>query len=158
MGLQSQIPSPVAGGTRPTVPCQDQLQVRFAVMLGGLAAAPIGRGCAAMLPCASLWAAACDPHGIPPSHGVWTRETRVEGRRRPKKAELADVVAICVQTSSRPIVVVLIPQRRDALTNSIMKGIAWLKKCLAHPSLLPLSMVWRKHGRSARMSSLLDAG
>ena len=44
MGLQSQIPSPVAGGTRPTVPCQDQLQARFAVMLGGLAAAPIGRG------------------------------------------------------------------------------------------------------------------
>eukprot|EP00964_Phaeocystis_antarctica_P128466 scaffold92262_cov82-Phaeocystis_antarctica.AAC.1 len=30
---------------------------------------------------------ALDPHGIPPSHGVWTRETRVEGRRRPKKAE-----------------------------------------------------------------------
>eukprot|EP00964_Phaeocystis_antarctica_P032481 scaffold18398_cov63-Phaeocystis_antarctica.AAC.1 len=81
-----------------------------------------------MLPCASLWAAACDPHGIPPSHGVWTRETRVEGRRRPKKAEVADVVAICVQTSDRPIVVVLIPQRRDTLTNSIMKGIAWLKK------------------------------
>ena len=26
MGLQSQIPSPVAGGTRPTVPCQDQLK------------------------------------------------------------------------------------------------------------------------------------
>eukprot|EP00964_Phaeocystis_antarctica_P055900 scaffold32921_cov73-Phaeocystis_antarctica.AAC.5 len=93
MGLQSQIPSPVAGGARPTIPCQDQLQVHFAVMLGGLAAAPIGRGRAAMLPCASLWAAACDPHGIPPSHGVWTRETRVEGRRRPKKAELADVVA-----------------------------------------------------------------
>eukprot|EP00964_Phaeocystis_antarctica_P098270 scaffold64313_cov61-Phaeocystis_antarctica.AAC.2 len=44
MGLQSQIPSPVAGGTRPTVPCQDQLQARFAVMLRGLAAAPIGRG------------------------------------------------------------------------------------------------------------------
>ena len=83
--------------------------------------------------------AVCDPHGIPPSDGVWTRETRVEGRRRPKKAEVADVVAICVQTSYRPIVVVLIPQRRDALTNSIMKGIAWLKKCLAHPSLLPLS-------------------
>ena len=36
-------------------------------------------------------------------------------------------------------VVVLIPQRRDALTNSIMKGIAWLKKSLAHPSLLPLT-------------------
>ena len=34
MGLQSQIPSPVAGGTRPTVPCQDQLLARFAVMLG----------------------------------------------------------------------------------------------------------------------------
>eukprot|EP00964_Phaeocystis_antarctica_P138753 scaffold103400_cov33-Phaeocystis_antarctica.AAC.1 len=92
-----------------------------------------------MLPCARLWAAVCDPHGIPPSHGVWTRETRVEGRRRPKKAEVADVVAICVQTSYRPIVVVLIPQRRDALTNSIMKGIAWLKKWLAHPSLLPLT-------------------
>ena len=28
--------------------------------------------------------------------------------------------------------------RRDSLTNSIMNGIAWLKKCLAHPSLLPL--------------------
>ena len=54
---------------------------------------------AAMLPCASLWAAVCDPHGIPPSDGVWTRESRVEGRRRPKKAEVADVVAICVQTS-----------------------------------------------------------
>eukprot|EP00964_Phaeocystis_antarctica_P094532 scaffold61234_cov41-Phaeocystis_antarctica.AAC.1 len=44
----------------------------------------------------------CDPHGIPPSDGVWTRESRVEGRRRPKKAEVvaevADVVAICVQT------------------------------------------------------------
>ena len=36
-------------------------------------------------------------------------------------------------------VVVLIPQRRDALTNSIMKGIAGLKKWLAHPSPLPLS-------------------
>ena len=43
--------------------------------------------------------AVCDPHGIPPSDGVWTRESRVEGRRRPKKAEVADVVAICVQTS-----------------------------------------------------------
>merc|ERR1712166_1342280 len=56
--------------------------------------APLVSPSAAMLPCASLWAAVCDPHGIPPSDGVWTRESRVEGRRRPKKAEVADVVAI----------------------------------------------------------------
>ena len=32
MELQSQIPSPVAVGTRPTVPCQDKLLARFAVL------------------------------------------------------------------------------------------------------------------------------
>eukprot|EP00964_Phaeocystis_antarctica_P095646 scaffold62084_cov103-Phaeocystis_antarctica.AAC.3 len=38
-----------------------------------------------MLHCASLWAAACGPDGIWPCGGVWPREMRVEGRRRPKK-------------------------------------------------------------------------
>eukprot|EP00964_Phaeocystis_antarctica_P038774 scaffold22174_cov61-Phaeocystis_antarctica.AAC.1 len=32
--------------------------------------APLVSPSAAMLPCASLWAAVCDPHGIPPSDGV----------------------------------------------------------------------------------------
>eukprot|EP00964_Phaeocystis_antarctica_P034285 scaffold19484_cov67-Phaeocystis_antarctica.AAC.4 len=38
-----------------------------------------------MLPCASLWAAACGPGGVWPCGGVWSRAMRVEGRRRPKK-------------------------------------------------------------------------
>eukprot|EP00964_Phaeocystis_antarctica_P101525 scaffold66978_cov72-Phaeocystis_antarctica.AAC.5 len=85
MGLQSQIPSPVAGGTRPTVPCQDQLKHATPCCLEALLLRQLDAARAAMLPCASLWAAACGPGGVWPCGGVWSRAMRVEGRRRPKK-------------------------------------------------------------------------
>ena len=42
----------------------------------------------AMLACASLWTAVCGLDGVWPCGGVWPREMGVEGRRRPKKAEV----------------------------------------------------------------------
>eukprot|EP00964_Phaeocystis_antarctica_P126094 scaffold89825_cov37-Phaeocystis_antarctica.AAC.1 len=59
-----------------------------------------------MLACASLWAAVCDLDGVWPCGGVWPREMGVEGRRRPKKAEVghcgrkieAVVVIICFRS------------------------------------------------------------
>ena len=38
----------------------------------------------AMLVTAGLWAAVCGPDGVWPCRGVWPRELRVEGLRRPK--------------------------------------------------------------------------
>ena len=40
---------------------------------------------------ASLWAAGCGPGGVWPYGGAWPRGMRVEGRRRPKMAEVAIV-------------------------------------------------------------------
>ena len=60
MGLQSQIPSAVAGGTRPTVPCQNEPASTTQGVGSSNAVASIGRGPrahAAMLVRASLWAA-----------------------------------------------------------------------------------------------------
>eukprot|EP00964_Phaeocystis_antarctica_P124494 scaffold88132_cov24-Phaeocystis_antarctica.AAC.1 len=47
----------------------------------------LGAAHVATLPRASLRAAACGPGGVSPRGGVWPRKRRVEGRRRPKKAE-----------------------------------------------------------------------
>ena len=86
MGLQSQMSSAVAGGTRP-LPCLVKINFKHALpyCLEALLLRQLDAARAAALPCASLWAAVCDPHGISPSDDVLTRETRVEGRRRPKK-------------------------------------------------------------------------
>ena len=63
-----------AGGTRPTVPGQD-------VPASTVASIGVVR--------VGLWAAVCGPDGVRPCGGVWPREMRVEGRRRPKMAVVA---------------------------------------------------------------------
>ena len=92
MGFQSQMSSTVAGGTRPTVLYQDE-PASTASGIGSIAmlSRPLGAAHAAMLGGASLWAAVCGSDGVWPCGGAWPRETRVEGRRRPKMAEVAIV-------------------------------------------------------------------
>ena len=95
MGFQSQMSSTVAGGTRPTVLCQDDPASKAKRLVLAMQSLPLGAAHAAMLPCASLWAAACCMwSGVWPRGGVWPRERRVEGRRRPKKTEVADVAPL----------------------------------------------------------------
>ena len=52
----------------------------ISVLVPALLSRPLGAAHAAMLHCASLWAAACGPDGIWPCGGVWLREMCVEGR------------------------------------------------------------------------------
>ena len=88
---------------------------------------------------ASLWAAVCGPDGVWPCGGAWPREMRVEGRRRPKMAVVASRQPLYMWQCNLTFWCCINSATCDPLTNSIMKGIARLKKWLAHPSLLPLS-------------------
>ena len=96
MGLQSQTPSAGAGGTRPTVPGQDVPASTTHVLLPAMLSRPLGSAQHARLVRVGLWAAVCGPDGVRPCGGVWPREMRVEGRRRPKMAVVAHLyVVVC---------------------------------------------------------------
>ena len=62
---------------------------RHSVLLPAMLSRPLGAAHAARLVRAGLWAAVCGPDGVRPCGGVWPREMRVEGRRRPKMAVVA---------------------------------------------------------------------
>ena len=80
------------------LPClvKTNLPQRQAVLLlvPAMLPRPLGVAHDAMLACASLWAAVCGPDGVWPCGGVWPREMRVEGRRRPKMAVVAIVYVV----------------------------------------------------------------
>ena len=70
---------------------------RHGVFFAAVLLPPLGATLHAMLVRAGLWAAVCGPDGVWPCGGVWPREMRVEGRRRPKMAVLAIVLWECNQ-------------------------------------------------------------
>ena len=93
MALQSQMSSAVAGGRAlyRALSLKMNLPQRQGVLVPAMLPRPLGAAHDAMLACASLWAAVCGPDGVWPCGGVWPREMRVEGRRRPKMAVVAIV-------------------------------------------------------------------
>ena len=83
MALQSQMSSAVAGGTLPTVPCQDEPASTPRRLVAAMLSRPLGAAQSALLRGASLWAAGCGMHVIWPCGGVRPREMRVEDHGSP---------------------------------------------------------------------------
>ena len=94
MGWQSQTPSAGAGGTRPTVPCQDVPASTTHVLLPAMLSRPLGAAQSALLRGASLWAAGCGMHVNWPCGGVQLREMRVEGHGSPMSS-IKCVLLLC---------------------------------------------------------------